>query len=68
MSAKLAICVCTDVGQEVLRTDASPQEAIDLMREACANPEYQAVWARRERADGSTHVVYLSELEEKFAY
>ena len=67
MSTLLQICVCTDIGQEVLRTDASPTEAIQVMREACANPEFQAVWAKRQRPDGSTHVVYLAELEERFA-
>jgi len=66
MNLKLAICVCTDTGQEILRTDASPLEAIEVMREACANPEYQSVWARGSLADGTPQIVYLAELEQRF--
>ena len=52
-------------GTDVLCAYVSALEALDILREAVADPKNMSAYATRARGDGTAQILYLVELEER---
>lgn len=54
-------------GSETLAAGLSGEEALGVLREAVADRLVMSAYATRERGDGTCQILYLCEMEERFA-
>ncbi len=53
-------------GADVVAADISGPEALRVLQEAIADSKVMSAFATRERGDGTSQILYLVELEERF--
>lgn len=53
-------------GADVIVEGVTGVEALEVLREAVADPQNMSAYATRDRGDGTAQILYLVELEERF--